>query len=562
LKDISIVHSDGYTLNYNNEQVYLCNNNDRLEWDRDFPTAANSATVDITFKYKSFGLWFNAGIGLTYGHTGAISPVTISYTPVEISPNNYQFIYTGTNNISSYDYDFDFGDGVVISGSGLDNLSNNVIGANSGQSPHFYCRSTGMNMLESTNLTVHRSYVIYGQQTNEHPSSLLNTIVSTTEECDLTKDEGLILEDLCLYLSTPSVESVPDDEFDMEYTTTNVSDPLLAPFVTGINVTFGDGTSSSPSLGQVVPHTYPQTGNPNQDYQNYPIDYIVTFQGGCSCSDFINYDTGDPCYNMGPITISSRFDDQTGEYVYTLVPSVYAGGNPNVPNIQFIVIDWGDGTPPESFFPPFNITHVFPDDGYYVITQSTYFGENEFPCITYLGGDNDPSNPNGVYVSTYCCENFAPEDGKKYWISAWVKEDLPAQVKTYENTSIEVEFLGANPSTFQFYPTGDIVEGWQRIVGTFIVPAQSTQLKVHLVNGNGQIDAYFDDVRVHPFNASMKSYVYDPETFWLTAELDDNNYATFYEYDKEGQLIRIKKETARGIMTIQESRSSNPKRDE
>ena len=57
----------------------------------------------------------------------------------------------------------------------------------------------------------------------------------------------------------------------------------------------------------------------------------------------------------------------------------------------------------------------------------------------------------------------------------------------------------------------------------------------------------------------MKSYVYDPITLWLTAELDDNNYATFYEYDQEGQLIRIKKETARGIMTIQESRSSNPK---
>ena len=57
----------------------------------------------------------------------------------------------------------------------------------------------------------------------------------------------------------------------------------------------------------------------------------------------------------------------------------------------------------------------------------------------------------------------------------------------------------------------------------------------------------------------MKSYVNDPETFWLTAELDDNNYATFYEYDKEGKLIRIKKETSRGIVTIKENRSSNPK---
>ena len=109
------------------------------------------------------------------------------------------------------------------------------------------------------------------------------------------------------------------------------------------------------------------------------------------------------------------------------------------------------------------------------------------------------------------------------------------------------------------YPSGDLVEGWQRIVGKFTVPANTTDLKIHLVNNRPSGDVYFDDVRVHPFNASMKSYVYDPETLWLTAELDDNNYATFYEYDGEGQLVRMKKETARGIMTIQESRSSNPK---
>ena len=52
---------------------------------------------------------------------------------------------------------------------------------------------------------------------------------------------------------------------------------------------------------------------------------------------------------------------------------------------------------------------------------------------------------------------------------------------------------------------------------------------------------------------------YDEETNKLLAELDENNYATFYEYDQEGGLIRIKKETEKGVFTIQESRSSNPK---
>jgi hypothetical protein len=43
------------------------------------------------------------------------------------------------------------------------------------------------------------------------------------------------------------------------------------------------------------------------------------------------------------------------------------------------------------------------------------------------------------------------------------------------------------------------------------------------------------------------------------AELDENNYATFYEYDLEGGLIRVKKETEKGIFTIQETRSNTYK---
>ncbi len=59
----------------------------------------------------------------------------------------------------------------------------------------------------------------------------------------------------------------------------------------------------------------------------------------------------------------------------------------------------------------------------------------------------------------------------------------------------------------------------------------------------------------------MKSYVYDPVTLRLAAELDDNNYATFYQYDEEGKLIRIKKETERGVETIQESREAAYKKE-
>jgi len=156
------------------------------------------------------------------------------------------------------------------------------------------------------------------------------------------------------------------------------------------------------------------------------------------------------------------------------------------------------------------------------------------------------------------CFTFRPDRTKRYWLSAWVKEEVASQVKTYTNTSVKLTFNGSGAGVTTLAPTGEIIDGWQRIAGEFTVPANTTSIDIKL-NNAGSIAAYFDDIRVHPFNASMKSYVNDPETFWLTAELDDNNYATFYEYDKEGKLIRIKKETAKGIMTIQESRTSNPK---
>ena len=48
----------------------------------------------------------------------------------------------------------------------------------------------------------------------------------------------------------------------------------------------------------------------------------------------------------------------------------------------------------------------------------------------------------------------------------------------------------------------------------------------------------------------------DPVNLRLMAELDENNYATFYEYDDDGTLVRLKKETERGIKTIKETRSA------
>ncbi len=154
-----------------------------------------------------------------------------------------------------------------------------------------------------------------------------------------------------------------------------------------------------------------------------------------------------------------------------------------------------------------------------------------------------------------CIGSFTPEPGKKYVLSAWVKEhNAPVEQESYGHPRISIEYPNIPSSEGPFTAGGIIIDGWQRIEFEFTPPLGATFMRIRLSCTTG--DCYFDDIRVHPFDGSMKTYVYDPHTLRLMAELDERNYATFYEYDEEGKLVRIKKETERGIMTIQETKTS------
>ena len=69
---------------------------------------------------------------------------------------------------------------------------------------------------------------------------------------------------------------------------------------------------------------------------------------------------------------------------------------------------------------------------------------------------------------------------------------------------------------------------------------------------------YFDDIRLAPTDAKSTSYVYDIGTYKLSAVLDDQNFATYYQYNGEGKLVRTLVETARGIKTVEESQYHLP----
>lgn len=149
---------------------------------------------------------------------------------------------------------------------------------------------------------------------------------------------------------------------------------------------------------------------------------------------------------------------------------------------------------------------------------------------------------------------FSPIAGTKMIVSAWVRETNLCNNKGYENIRLNINF-GNAPAYYEFKPEGNVIEGWQRVEGAFDIPSGASSINIGL-KASSTSNAYFDDIRLHPYNANMKSYVFHPESLRLTAELDENNYGTMYEYDDDGTLIRVKKETERGIKTIKETRSA------
>lgn len=195
-------------------------------------------------------------------------------------------------------------------------------------------------------------------------------------------------------------------------------------------------------------------------------------------------------------------------------------------------------------------------------------------CFTVTVKDNacdvNENNP-GRTTQSYCiiientpcsdCPNtFSPVVSAEYIISGWVKEIGIPNATTYDSPEISLEFPYTDKTAGPFKASGNIIDGWQRVEGKFIVPSGAWKISVVLNNSSDVNDVLFDDIRLFPAKGTMKGFVYDPVTRKLMAELDERNYATFYEYNEEGALVRVKKETERGKMTIQESRSSSAKK--
>ncbi|PWV56689.1 hypothetical protein C7475_1011206 [Chitinophaga sp. S165] len=186
-----------------------------------------------------------------------------------------------------------------------------------------------------------------------------------------------------------------------------------------------------------------------------------------------------------------------------------------------------------------------------VVLTAYVFKNEHLPGIYLI------NNKNGEYSTKgdgwLGLRGFNPVMGNKYIFSAWVKSGTsgssgPAITVTVNNV-YDVTLVKKA-----------VVEGWMLVEGVMDVPAwtQGNYMEPLRVALKGNVN--IDDIRVFPYDGQLKTFTYDDKTLRVMAEMDENNYATFYEYDDEGSLIRVKKETERGIMTIKETRSSYRKK--
>ena len=150
----------------------------------------------------------------------------------------------------------------------------------------------------------------------------------------------------------------------------------------------------------------------------------------------------------------------------------------------------------------------------------------------------------------------------EYLVSMWVKEAGLSRPKTL-SALVSSEYETGSSCTsgsFPMSPSGPVVEGWQKIEGKITLPAaflcSDGSISIDLVfTGDASTTAYVDDVRLQPYESEATVYVYDPVSKRYEAMLDGNNFATFYDYDEEGNLIRLRRETEEGIRLLQEYHS-------
>lgn len=168
-------------------------------------------------------------------------------------------------------------------------------------------------------------------------------------------------------------------------------------------------------------------------------------------------------------------------------------------------------------------TDVTAHTGGYVlkVPSGTTFAETEAP----------------IYSAKYYSSdaNKGLQKGRTYRASVWVHSSSD------DDATLSASFPGATTVVVAKSATTNITVGdWIQMnidITVSATPTDGDLLTVYLESPNG--NAFFDDLRVHPVDASMATTVYESATNRIVAKLDANNFATVYKYDAGGRVLEI-----------------------
>jgi hypothetical protein len=162
---------------------------------------------------------------------------------------------------------------------------------------------------------------------------------------------------------------------------------------------------------------------------------------------------------------------------------------------------------------------------------------------------------------TYISSEY--ETNKTYCAKVWVHKNSPSTAKLFarlinSNNQQIVNYWDVVRSNTNNIQVGD----WVLMNLEFNIPSNInpsiTFLQVGLLNPNGTADAYFDDFTFHPVNSEINGNVYDYRTSRLIATLDNENFATYINYDAAGRPTSVYKESKQyGIKKVSETEYNN-----
>ncbi|HNP66307.1 MAG TPA: hypothetical protein PKH16_00245 [Aequorivita sp.] len=119
----------------------------------------------------------------------------------------------------------------------------------------------------------------------------------------------------------------------------------------------------------------------------------------------------------------------------------------------------------------------------------------------------------------------------KYKLSLWAHKDNYNNIRFKDPSGIISEFNGETV----------MAGNWVQMNHYFDRDSQiDLDKQIKVISNSG--DVYIDDIRLHPIESSMTSYIYN-EFDELTFILGANNLGTKYQYDEAGRLIKIYEET-------------------